>query len=152
MIVERLQILDIPEFVRLAEMMHAEGHFSFVPFNARKLEKHVHGMVANGAGRHICLSVKQDGQIIGGYLGFVNDYFFGDGDYLGDKGMYVEPGKRGSMAAVMLQGAIMEWAKEKGVLEVLQGVQNGDDAEKADKFFRHAGYEYLGGNYAKRVM
>lgn len=136
-------LIDVPRLVELAEQMHGESRFASLAFDADKMAATL-AALAGGAG---CLLVAEhDGQIIGGFAGWCAEHFFSREKTAGDFGLFVQPDRRGGIAAARLLQAFVAWAREQGVADqwIQAGITTGVHIEATTRLYRSIGFAPIG--------
>ena len=90
-------------------------------------------------------------QIIGVFIGFITEYYFGKDLYASDLTYYVDRTKRGSVAAVKLFREFETWAIKKGAKRINPATSTGINPERTKKFYERMGYTVTGHTYNKEV-
>lgn len=141
---------DVPAMLALAPMIHAESRFATFPYDHEKLEQSLTNLIAlQDKGNHCCLLAEnREGQVIGGFIGALEEYFFTSAKSANSILIWVAPGYRGSAAALRFIGAFREWAKNRGAVEVCVVVASGVTIARTDRFLRKLGFSQTGGNYS----
>jgi GNAT superfamily N-acetyltransferase len=150
LVVRQMRAEDVGAMVLLGEAMHGESAFSERVFSPEKLGALLHHYVANP--EHCFGSVAYIGpDMVGMFVGYTTDYFFGPERLACDLFWYVSPEHRGSRAGVRLLRSFELWAKSRGVVEVSAGVSTAVAFERTGALLQKLGYTQVGGNY-KRVV
>lgn len=149
MIIRRATEADLPIMIELGAKMHEESVYSRFDYDPDKL-------LANGRDwlkfpDLYFLAVAEDntGQVIGMYAGFISEYYFGRDLCAYDLLLFVDPSRRGGMAAVMLIKAFEEWAWSLGAKEVCPGTTTMVAPERTSRLFHHLGYTVVGSIFKK---
>lgn len=134
---------DIDRIVELGAAMHAESRFARLPYSAEKCRALVASMVANP--EEMCtLVAEQQGQIIGAFLGFIEEHFFTEAKVASDFILYVKPEFRGSLAGPRMLDYFTAWAKVRGVEMIEVGISTGVCVEKSTRLYQRLGYRPVG--------
>jgi GNAT superfamily N-acetyltransferase len=140
---------DLPALLALAQRMHAEGAYSFLPFDPKKVALL---FVACGAMKdHFAAVADRGGAPVGFLGGKLATYPFCNETLATDLGFFVAPEHRASTAAVRLLRAFRAWAKERGAREVSLGVSSGVDVERIGALYERMGFRAMGGIYRERL-
>lgn len=149
MIIRRATEQDLPEMIRLGSIMHQESVYSDLDYDPGKL-------LANGRDwlkfpdlYFLAVAEDNSGQVIGMYAGFVSEYYFGRDLCAYDLLLFVDPSRRGSMAAVMLVKAFEDWAWSVGAKEVCPGTTTMVAPERTSRLFQALGYTVVGSIFKK---
>ncbi len=140
MLIRNAKLTDIPRLIDLGYAIHAESKFSTL--NSRRQRQ----MCI----RDSCCFVAEDtdGQLIGVFIGCVEEYFFSRSLMAHSILIYVHPKWRGSSAAVKFIHAFRKWALNRKALELCVGVASGVTIGRTDRFLRRLGFKVTGGNYS----
>lgn len=135
---------DIPVLVKLGEAMHAESpRYRRMSWNPGKVCGLMDWCLANpDAG--LLLVAERDGKVIGGFIGLCQPHYFSDDLMASDLALFVEPGKRGGLAAARLLQAFKVWARARGAVDIGAGVTTGVCDELAARLYRSVGFEPAG--------
>ena len=107
---------DFEEGMELGRRMHEESEFAFLPFDREKVRAFLRHIAANP--RHYCaFVVEHEGRLVGLLVGQVMEYFFCRELLSDDVLLFVERDQRGSLAALALVRAYLEWSRSKGARE-----------------------------------
>ena len=146
--IKEASLVDVMHFVSLGRSMHREGVYSFVDYDE---------VIAMKTARDYIISpdccaylIFRGEEAIGMHMASLTTYFFSPAKLAASLVIYVKFDHRGSRAALMLMNAFLDWAKLKDADEMYIGVSAGIKLETGDRFFKHFGFEYVGGNYKKR--
>lgn len=141
---------DIQQMMELGRMVYSESRFSHLEYNVDKIRNglqhliHLHNM-----GSHLCLLAENtQGQIIGGFVGGLEEYFFTSDKSANSILIWVDPQYRGSSAALKFIDVFKQWAIKKGAKEINIVVSSGVRIGSTDRFVRRLGFTQTGGNYA----
>jgi GNAT superfamily N-acetyltransferase len=141
---------DISWVVEMGRRMHEEGAYSFLPFDAGKVERLIEHIVAQPDSW--CGLVAEDGGVPAGMLGgYLTDYFFCDQKLACDVLLFVERQWRGSSAAARLVRAFRDWAVGHGARELCLSVSTNVQAGAIGRFYRGMGFTQVGGVYKLRL-
>lgn len=134
---------DIPRLVALGAVMHAESRYARMRYNSAKLEQMLRLVLERG----FLMIAEREGEVIGGFAGVCEPHWFSDDLIATDLGLFVEPGKRGGLAAYWLVDAFLTWANERGasIIDIL--VNTGVRTEQTTELLKR-----LGGRVAGNVV
>ena len=144
---------DIPALLELGKIIHQETRLSRFAFNPKRMASQLQAILLPP--RHeYCLFVaeKEGAGIVGTFWGQISQYFFSDALVATDYMFYVRPEMRGTPLAVRLVHAFRTWAENRGADEICINMTTGIDIERFDRFLRHMGFTYTGGNYSQWVV
>lgn len=95
--------------------------------------------------QELCGFVAENGDGIQGFFaGFVSEYYFGNQNTASDLALFVDPGKRGGRAAILLIRAYEQWARSHGVEEISLGITTGVNQERTAQLYERLGYTKSG--------
>lgn len=141
---------DIPIVFALAKKMYEESAYgTFCSFNDKKSLALIQTALKNPDNYFLHVAEK-DGAIIGMYGGSITDYYFSNDLMAVDLILYVDPNKRGGLAAVKLIQAFEDWAFSKGVKEICPASSTQIAPERTAQLYHLLGYEVVGNLFKKR--
>jgi hypothetical protein len=141
---------DIPKLVKLAEIMHAEGRYKKISFNAKKLQRYFLNTMASGL--IVGFVDEKESNIVGAILGYISDYFFSDELLLEDKGFFVLPEYRKSKSGAKLLKAWIDAGKKLEVREICLSTSSLEDANALDALCKKVGLEKIGSVYKMEIV
>jgi len=140
---------DITPLIQFGYLIHAESKFSTLDFDPEKVRKTLESIVESKSGTHCCfIAENAEKQLIGVFIGCVEEYFFSKSLMAHSVLIYVHPKWRGSSAAVKFIHAFRQWAMNREALEVCIGVASGVTIGRTDRFLKRLGFSVTGGNYS----
>jgi len=149
MIIRNATSSDISPLIQFGSLIHAESKFSTLDFDPDKVRKTLDNIVGSKNGTHCCfIAESADKQLIGVFIGCIEEYFFSSSLMAHSILIYVHPDWRGSSAAVKFIHAFRKWAMNRKALEVCIGVASGVTIGRTDRFLRRLGFTVTGGNYS----
>ena len=141
---------DVEAGIALGRRMHAESEFSFLPFDTAKLRRFLHHIAGNPD--HYCAYVvEHDGRLIALLVGQAMEYFFCHESLSDEMLLFVERDQRGSVAALKLVHAYLDWSRGKGVREARVAISTGIDIDRTGDFLERLGFRRVGGVYKHRL-
>lgn len=138
---------DVAALVDLAEQMHAESRFAFMPFCAGRVAEMMSIAVMSPAG--FARVIEQDGQIIGAMAGQIGPHIFSEALVAWEYGIFVKPEHRGGMAAVRLVKAFEDWAVGMGASLIDIGISTGIHTERTGRLYQRLGFSPVGVLFSK---
>lgn len=129
---------DIPRLCELAIEMHAESRFSKLSIDDGKVAHLFNYLINSDDG--ILIVAEEDGEIIGGFAGYVVEYYFSHDKLASDFALFVSASHRGGMAAVRLIKEYIRKAKELGAVVVQAGITTGVNVEATTKLYQRLGF------------
>lgn len=146
---------DVMTMVEIGRLVHAESRFAQFPYDEGKLQENLGALIVlqERRGSHICLLAENnDGKLIGCIIGALEEYFFTRSHSASSILLWVDPGYRGSAAALRLVQAFRNWGAKHGALEVCFPIASGVSIARTDRFLRRLGFHQTGGNYAAPII
>lgn len=133
-------VVDIPELVQIAPMVHAGSRLKQPPLNTEAVAEYCLRLIEHDSG---FIYVADDGQKIAGFILAHTDHpWFGDDLTVIEDLLFVIPEYRGSRCAVQLVGGLLAWAKSIHARRVITGVSTGSEA--AQRLYHAFGFEAAG--------
>ena len=149
MIIRNATAADISPLIQFGYLIHAESKFSTLEFDPDKVRATLENIVASTSGTHCCfVAESSEKQLIGVFIGCVEEYFFSQCLMAHSILIYVHPRWRGSPAAVKFIHAFRRWAANRKAFEVCIGVASGVTIGRTDRFLKRLGFSVTGGNYS----
>lgn len=140
---------DISPLIQFGYLIHAESKFSTLDFDPDKVRKSLESIVESKKGTHCCfIAENTERQLIGVFIGCVEEYFFSQSLMAHSILIYVHPKWRGSSAAIKFIHAFRKWALNRRALEMCIGVASGVTIGRTDRFLKRLGFSVTGGNYS----
>jgi GNAT superfamily N-acetyltransferase len=134
---------DIDAIIALGARMHSESpRFSKLSYNGEK----VRGLMtmAMQDQRYLVLVAESDGELLGGFAGFMAPHWFSDDEVASDLALFVKPDRRGGMAGVRLVKAFVAWAKPRNPKLIQLGISTGVLVEETAQLYRAIGLKQFG--------
>lgn len=137
-------LADLDQLEELGKRMHAESpRFSRLTYNAGK----VYSMLTTALHdpRYFLHVAEQDnGELAGGFAGIAMPHWCSDDEVACDLALFVEPGRRGGMAAVRLIKAFVAWAENRSAKQINLGISTGVHTEETAQLYRAIGLKQFG--------
>jgi GNAT superfamily N-acetyltransferase len=133
---------DITRLVELGAVMHSESKFAQYSFDPWKLHSLIEFLSVSSDG--IALVAEKDGEVVGGFLGFIQAHFFGRDLASYDYGLFVAPEHRASTIGPRLIKAYIAEAKSRGVAEICIANSTGVNKDRIGRLFEHMGFSHDG--------
>lgn len=148
MLIRNATLEDIPRMIEFGRAIHAESNMSVLSYDELKLRETLTRMLTDAKGTHCCFVAEdQERQLIGGFIGCVQEYFFSRSLVAHSILVYVDPRWRGSPAAMKFIHAFRRWALNRKAVQLTIGVASGVTVGRTDRFLKRLGFELTGGNY-----
>lgn len=116
---------DLPDLMRIAEVMHSESVYADYPLNVGRTHYVLETLLATET--VFCKGATVDGQLVGVFFGEVNVDIWAEVNVARDVVFYVVPEHRSGGQGVRLINAFYTWAADRCdevVLSVYAGVSN----------------------------
>ena len=141
---------DIEEGIELGRRLHGESEFAFLPFEPDKVRRFLDHISASP--EHYCVYVvEHERRLVGLLVGQVMEYFFCRERLCDDVLLFVERDQRGSLAALALVRAYLEWSRSIGAREARMAISTGIDVDRTGAFLERQGFRRVGGVYKHRL-
>lgn len=145
-----LRMEDVERCLELGRAMHQESSFRDNDWDESKLWALVHQYDADK--QHWCMLVSEVGdEIVGMFVGFAANHYFGNDLISSDLLLYVTPEKRGGTHGVKLIRAYEKWARSVGVREIQLGVSTGITTERTGQLYQALGFTDKSFIFKKRI-
>jgi len=143
---------DVPVFVEMARLFHANTRFRDYEYNPELVAQHLQAVVENPRGKY-CFFVAEnsEGNPVGGLIACLENHFFSNQLVASIIHYDVLPEFRMGGAGLKLITAFKKWAENRNVFEISAGVNSGENLDKMDGFLRKLGFVHIGGNYAMKL-
>lgn len=139
---------DVPTIISYGQQMHEESYFKHFNFSEEKLWVLWEQIKTH---QTYCALVAEnvDGKLVGFFVGFINEHWFGTDKVTCDLALYVIKEFRGSSAALRLMRAYEKWGFMAGASEVHIGTSTDINTNKNLSLFQKMGYE-IGGTFLRK--
>jgi len=142
---------DIPALEQLVKELHDNSSFKYSHYSYDKTVSSIWEMIEQ---EHMCVFVAEeyDGEhytIVGMFMGFVADYWWGDSLSSSDLLLYITPTHQGKKIAPSLLDEYVAWAREQGVQprQINIGISTGVNVEKTTALYEQKGFKVSGVNF-----
>ena len=143
---------DLSEVLALGQQMHEESAYRHFNFDVPKCAMLVHTCITNPDTHFIRVAVSPNEEVIGLFMGYIAEHYFGTDLIASDYVWYVTPEYRGSRAGLTLLQDFQKWAADHRAAEVYVGISSGVFAERTGALLKKLGFDLVGGNYKLRVV
>lgn len=140
---------DLPAMIALGARMHAESAYAGFDYDTSKLVEMGLHYIENPERCFLAVCEDNAGFLLGMHAGYICEYYFGRDLIASDLLLFVDPCKRGSLAAAKLVKAFEEWAFAKGAREVCPGSSTMVAPERTAKLYERLGYIVVGNLFKK---
>jgi GNAT superfamily N-acetyltransferase len=150
MIIRPATSLDVPRVLELSAGIFNESHYPQVcKYDPEKVAHLVNQMIAQ-PDEYFLYVAEKDGTIIGMYAGLLTEYYFSQDRMAVDLALFVDPKRRGGIAAIKLVQAFEDWAFEHGAKEICPATSTQVAPERTAQLYHLLGYEVVGNLFKKR--
>lgn len=141
-------VQDLPALVELGREMQAEAPaLRHVAYDGAKVREYLKTAIEAGP-----VFVHETGGVIdGAFVGLVVKRWFSAAEMATDLALFVRSGRRGGLIAFELVDMFLAWCEDNGIDDVQVGVTTGLAPEQAGRFYERLGFQFIGGNYQKRL-
>jgi GNAT superfamily N-acetyltransferase len=149
--IREYELTDLEEMVKLGELMHKEGAYSFLPYSKSKIrELGKKFKVWDYGNAWVAIA---DGKVIGMYVVFITEYFFCYEKICQDFLLYVHPDyrKKNSTIAIRLIRKAEEWARERGAKEFCPASSMAISSGRLEKLYNFMKFKTVGHIFKKRL-
>lgn len=132
---------DITRMVELGAMMHKESRFNVLGYDEEKVAT----LFTHLLNTEQFIEVdERDGELIGGFAGFVCEHWASKDLVSYDCGLFIMPEHRGGGVAAKLIKHFREWAIGRGAKMVTLGVNTGVEADRTARLMELLNFERIG--------
>lgn len=149
MLVRTATAADIAPMIELGALMHDESAYAAFDFDRDKLQALGCAYLSRPDQYFLAVCEDDHGKLLGMHAGYICEYYFGRDLIASDLFLFVDPCKRGSLAAALLVKAFEEWAFAKGAREVCPGSSTMVAPERTAKLYERLGYTVVGNLFKK---
>lgn len=151
MIIRPATEADVPRVLELSEGIFNESVYARTcTYSPEKVAHLVTQLMLPNPDRWFLCLAENDGITIGMYAGFLTEYYFSQDLMAVDMALFVDPSKRGGLAAVKLVQAFEEWAFARGAKEVCPATSTMVAPERTAMLYQFLGYDIVGNMFKKR--
>lgn len=131
-------VMEMPQFLHLAKMLHDEGAVKDLAFDENK-------MINFTTKEGLFLELAWEGEEAVGFCsGWVEDTFFGDDLVAHQHLWFVVPKHRGSAVGPIMLKRFQSWAFDRGAKEVWVSQATGINSARTLELFEALGFEMVG--------
>ena len=139
---------DIPLGIAMSRVFYEEGDYEGGLFEPPAAEKFAMEIMESPNG-FCCIAEDDKGAIRGMHLGGIVQHMFGTTGQAISYIFFVEPSSRGGTAGRRMVREFEDWAREKGVIDVLAGIDSGINIDRTKGFYEALGYKTVGYQFKK---
>jgi len=133
---------DCPTALEIARAFHQESNFRNVPFSEKKMLSLFEWAISSPA--YMFVVFEDDGEIIGGFMAYLDHFYFSDAILATDLALFVIPEKRGRVPIRKVLQMYRSWALTHGAMRINIGSSTGISTERVEKLFALLGFERTG--------
>lgn len=135
---------DLDALRALGKTMHAESpRFSRLEYDASKVDAVL--QIALADPRYFTLvAEEEDGEIIGGFVGFMMEHWCSTDSVAQDLALFVRPDRRGGILAARLVKSFVYWAQDRGAKHIVLGISTGVKVEETASLYKSLGLKQFG--------
>ncbi len=137
---------DFPTALEIARSFHKESNFRNVPFSEKKMLSLFEWAVDSPS--YMFVVFEDDGDIIGGFVAYLDHFYFSDAILANDLALFVIPEKRGKVPIRKVLSMYRLWALDHGAMRINIGSTTGINTERVEKLFALLGFERTGAVFA----
>ena len=143
---------DVPALVELGRRMHALTRFRSFDYSAARVERAFAELITKGQNKYVFfVAADSAGQVVGGLIGVLEQHLFSDQLTASVMHYDVLPEARMGGHGVRLLKAFEQWCSNRKVVEIMFGINSGEDLDKLAGFARRMGYRQVGENFVKEA-
>lgn len=150
MIIRPFEGRDVLNMIILGEKMWQESSYSHLDYDHEVLVDMSEIWIADPEWHYASVAEK-DGYIFGMYVGSITQYYFGKDLVAVDQLLFIDPSKRGGIAAMRLIKDFEQWARSRGAKEVRPAVSTGVNIDQTKKLYESLGFETVGYTFKKEL-
>lgn len=141
---------DIPAIVELGRSLRDESpRYAPCNYSEDKIAKVLAHLVKNPT-TGCALVARKNGKMVGFFLGFVSEHWFGTSKFAGDLSVFVAPEHRGSSLFIKMLRRFEDWAWSTDIEEIVLAVSTGIDPAVTVAMYERLGYTHYGASCVKR--
>lgn len=137
---------DCQAALQVARAFHRESNFKDVPFSDKKVLSLFEWVIQSP--NHIFLIFEEGGEIIGGFIAYLDYFYFSDAVVASDLALFVLQEKRGKVPMKKVLGIYRKWAAGRGALRINIAPSTGINTDRVSRLFELLGFEQTGANFA----
>jgi len=151
-VIRRATVADLGRLVELARKMHAESRFRIYRFAEQKVRDMLQGLIDSPETGLVMVAVdRTTGEIVGGMAAMCVEQWFSDEKVAQDLALFVDPDKRGGIAAARLVDEFLGWAYDMGAVTAELGINTGVRVERTALLFERMGMARTAYLYVKEL-
>lgn len=147
------RIDDVPALVEGGHRMHALTRFRQLDYDAEKVTRAFTELIAKSQHKYVFF-VAEDGalRIVGALIGVLEQHIFSEQLTASVMHYDVLPEARMGGYGVRLLRAFEQWCANRKVVEIVFGINSGDDFERVGRFAYRMGYAKVGENFVRASL
>ncbi|MBE7416235.1 MAG: hypothetical protein HS128_00580 [Ideonella sp.] len=152
MAVRFAQLQDVPALVAIGERMHGLTRFRSLDYRPQKVAQALSDVITKGRNKYVFfVATGAQSRVVGGLLGVLEQHIFSDQLTASVMHFDVLPEARMGGHGVRLLRAFEIWCANRGVVEIVFGVNSGENLEALAGFAGRMGYRVIGQNFLKAL-
>lgn len=137
---------DCQAALKVAREFHHESNFKDVPFSDKKVFSLFEWVIDSP--NHMFLIFEEKGEIIGGFIAYLDYFYFSDAVVASDLALFVLKEKRGRVPMKKVLDIYRKWAVGRGALRINIAPSTGISTDRVSRLFELLGFEQTGANFA----
>ncbi|WP_428545945.1 GNAT family N-acetyltransferase [Profundibacter sp.] len=137
---------DCQGALAVAREFHSESNFRDVPFSDEKVLSLFDFAIKSP--NHLFLIFEQDNEVIGGFIGYLDYFYFSDAVVASDLALFVLKEKRGKVPMRKVLNIYRVWASRRGAMRINIALSTGINTDRVERLFELLGFEKSGANFA----
>lgn len=133
---------DVAVMAEIGRLMHAEGVFSKFNYDYERVVRLISTLIELDRG--IAIVATEGDKIIGGFIGSLDQHWFGNDMQAYDLALFIVPEKRQGLTAVRLIKEYIKQAKALGASQISIANSTGFEPERVKALFEYTGFKQVG--------
>lgn len=147
--IREIVLEDLRPAVTLLKDMKDEGYCPDISFCELKVAKLLVSCINDD--NRLCLVAEEEGDVVGVFVGYVDEYFFNYEEIAVEQVMFVKEEYRKKGIAAELIGGFETWSREREVKDICASATVGIDNGKVKTFYERLGYDTIGYMFKKET-
>lgn len=147
LIIEKLNLNEIDEAVKISSEIHQQSLWNKYEFDSEFARKYI-TFLMNHQDRGFIFACKEDGHIVGGMVGVINQFPFCKDKFADLFVLFLKKEYRGRKHAIGMMKTYINEAKKYNVKEIRCGVNTPGNFEKVERLFAWCGFKKTGSSWA----
>ena len=133
---------DIPDLILLGERMHNESIYACLRYSPSKVAETFSRLIDSERG--LFLVAERAGAIVGFVTASAGEPYFSDEIMVTEHLVYMTPENRGTITAVRLLMAFVQWAKRFEPKLITAGITTGVTMRESAELYQRIGFDLMG--------